>query len=61
MKCRHVDIIAIAILLLGMALYSVTSAKPVPVVISHQGFRINKPFPRPLVVTPKPPRLPFTF
>ena len=53
MICKHVDILAIAILLLGMALFSGTryaasfTIPPKRIVV--------EPFHRPLVVAPKPP------
>lgn len=60
MSCRHVDIVAIAVLLLGMALVS-ASRHTVPVIIAHKRITLTEQFHRPLVAAPRPPRIPLTF
>lgn len=58
MICRHVDIVAIAVILLGVALYS-AAHKAVPVVMSHKRLIIMPP--HPTVQVPKLPRIPLAF
>jgi hypothetical protein len=53
MICKHVDILAIAALLLGLALLS-KARYTAPYVIFHKG-TVVEPFHRPLVVLPEPP------
>jgi hypothetical protein len=53
MICKHVDILAIAILLLGMALFS-TARYAAPIAIFHKR-TVVEPFHRSLVTLPKPP------
>jgi hypothetical protein len=59
MTCKNVDIVAIAVILLGVALYS-TAHKAVPVVVSHKRIVITAP-PYPVIRVPKPPRIPLAF
>lgn len=59
MNCKHVDILAIAILLLGMALLSTVRYAPF-VAVPHKRI-VAEPFHRPSVMIPKPPRLTLTF
>ena len=53
MICKHVDILAVAVLLLGMALFS-TARYAAPLVVLHNRL-LAEPFHRPLVVLPTPP------
>jgi hypothetical protein len=57
-SCKHVDIFAIAILLLGMALYS-NLRTAIPLVMAHKRVTVVEPFHRPLILTPKSPRISF--
>ena len=60
MICKHVDVIAIAILLFAIAL--VSSARHVAVFAVDSGGRmtIYDRYHAPHVMVPEPPRLPFT-
>ena len=60
MTCKNVDIVAIAVLLLGMALYS-SIDKNVPVVVFHKRITITQPFHPPQIRLPKPLRIPLAF
>jgi hypothetical protein len=53
MTCKHVDILAVVILLLGIALFSGTR-QAASLVITHKRI-VAEPFHRPLVTVPKPP------
>ena len=52
MSCKHVDILAIAILLLGMALFS-TARHASSLVVPHRRI-VAEPFHRSLTLIPKP-------
>ena len=60
MTCKNVDIVAIAVLLLGMALYS-GMRKTVPVMVFHKDIIITEPLHPPQIRLPKPPRIPLAF
>ena len=53
MICKHVDIFAVTILLLGMALFS-TTHHAASLVIPHKRI-VAERFHRPLVAVPEPP------
>jgi hypothetical protein len=59
LTCKHVDILAIAILLLGMALYS-NLRTAIPLVMTHKRVKVVEPFHRPLILEPKSPLISFT-
>ena len=59
MSCKHVDILAVAILLLGMALLS--SARYAPFVAIAQKRIAAERLHRPSIAIPKPPRMPLAF
>jgi hypothetical protein len=58
MISKHVDILAIAILLFGMALFS-ARRNNAPVVVLHKR-TVIEPFRSPVVVLPKPPYVTLT-
>jgi hypothetical protein len=57
-SCKHIDILAIAILLLGMALYS-NLRTAIPLVMTHKRVTVVEPLHRPLALTPKASRISF--
>ncbi len=59
MSCKHVDIIAVAILLVAMALCS-TTRHAIPLAIFHDRI-VVKHFDRSLVRVPKPPYITLAF
>ena len=60
MTCKNVDIVAIAVLLLGMALYS-GMRKTVPVIVFHKSVAVTDPLHPRQIRLPKPPRIPLAF
>lgn len=59
MTCRHVDVLAIALLLGGMALFSHIRDAVTPVIFYKQHAMVG-PFHRPLVMLPKLPCIKIT-
>ncbi len=59
MTCKHIDILAITVLLLGMALLPQVRHAVTPVIFCKQRI-VSAPFHRPLVVLPKPPSVTLT-
>jgi hypothetical protein len=59
MSCKHVDILAIAILLLGMALFSTARHAP-SLVMPHMPI-VAEPLHRPLTLIPEPPYVTLAF
>ena len=60
MNCKHVDIVAIAVLLLGMALYSASRRRAIPIVAPHPQV-IAEPSYCPLALDPKATHVTFAF
>jgi len=58
--CKHIDILAVAILLLAMALLSVARYTPL-VAIARNRIAAERLFHHPSVTVPKPPRLTLSF
>ncbi len=57
MICKHVDVVAVAILLFGMALFS-HARRAVSITGPHGRITIEQPY-RPEITLPKPPRITF--
>lgn len=60
MSCKHVDILAITILLLAMALFSAARYSPL-VTIARSRIAAERLVHHPSVMVPKPPRLTLSF